>query len=220
LSPNTIIKTAVAVLGSALLAFGSLATAAIYRQVIDPPIFFGVGLFDVDASCIPTTDGLAFLTPGVDCGAADIVDLLLQGNDPPTGTIRFAGPQPTNVISGAVTGLLWFDQALVGIDTTLLVGAGTGDFSNPGGYSLQYFAGPHVSPSNETFNPTAVLSCQSSDVILLADVVDPGQCLALAGDGGIAMQEPATLVPEPGTVGLLLGALSAVLFARRRARSI
>jgi hypothetical protein len=44
--------------------------------------------------------------------------------------------------------------------------------------------------------------------------------LALAGDGGIAMQEPATLVPEPGTVGLLLGALSAVLFARRRARSI
>ena len=109
MSPNTIIKTAVAVLGSALLAFGSLATAAIYRQVIDPPIFFGVGLFDVDASCIPTTDGFAFLTPGVDCGAADIVDLLLQGNDPPTGTIRFAGPNrrtsfwaPLPVCSGSI----------------------------------------------------------------------------------------------------------------------
>lgn len=222
---NVVRTTGAAVFGLGLLTSGGPATGAIYRQVIDPAIYFGVGLFEVDAGCIPTIGGLQFTTPDTGsggCGIVDIIDLLLQGNNPPSGTILFAGPQPTNPIPDAVTGLLWFDQTLVGIDTIQLFGSGTGDFSNPGGYSLQYFAGPHVSPTNETFNPTAVLSCQSSDFSIgtLEVVPDPGQCLALASGGGIATQEAATLVPEPGVLALLLGALSAGWFARRRARSI
>jgi len=205
-----------------LVLMSTDASAAIYRQVIDPPIYFGVGLFDVASDCIPTTTGVSFFTPGVDCGQVDIIDLLLQGNSPPDGTIRFAGPQPTNVITDSVIGLLWFDQTLVGIDTTSLLGFGTGDFSNPGGYLLQYSAGPHVAPSNESFNPTAQLSCNTfsdstSTFSIAADVIsDPGQCLALANGGGVSTQEAATLVPEPGTISLLLAALGLVWFQRRR----
>ena len=224
MSPFSVLKTtAAALFGVGLLAFGSLASAAIYRQVIDPPIYFGVGLFDVDAACIPTLSGIQFTTPDTGsggCGTVDIIDLLLQGNNPPSGTILFAGPQPTNVITDAVTGLLWFDQTLVGIDTNQLSGAGTGDFSNLGGYSLQYFAGPHVAPGDISFNPTAGLSCQSSDFTTF-DVItdDPGQCLALAAGGGVATQEAATLVPEPGILTLLVGALGAGWITRRKVRS-
>jgi hypothetical protein len=208
-----------------LLMYTGMASGAIYRQHIDPPIFFGDGLFDVAPSCIQS--GTIWEAAGTDpgeCGAVDILSLLIVANANPANTITFA---PPTLQDDFVTGLYWVNGILTGIDTVTLHSVGqTGAFSNSSGYDLIYASG-HVGNPVEGSSPIATLSCTPVITTFSTSYhhypppvgdTDPGLCNALS-NGGPARQEPAVLVPEPASVALIFAALGAGWLTRRRSRS-
>jgi PEP-CTERM motif-containing protein len=207
-----------------LLMYAGVASGAIYRQHIDPAIYGGDGLFDIDPDCIRSgTEWIAAGTGG--CGPVDILDILVT-TDPgvtPVGTIRFA---PPILEDNFVTGLLWINGVLRAIDTqTLFSVSDSGSFDNPGGYTLQYFSG-HFGETDglnpEGPPPTADVLCVSTNRTsrsTLDTINDPGRCAALAASS--ADQFPAVLVaavPEPGSLALIVGAMGAGWLSRRKSR--
>jgi len=206
-----------------LLLCAGVAQGAIYRQHIDPAIYFGDGLLDIDAACIRTdTEWIAAGTGG--CGPVDILDILIT-TDPsvtPSGTIRFAPPV---LQDNFVTGLLWIGGVLTGIDTMLLTSVSqTGSFNNSTGYTLQYFSG-HFGQTGELTGsvlPTADVLCRVSDYhtssYSYSHLEDHGRCNALAASSADQFAAVLVAAPEPGSLALILGALGAGWLTRRKSR--
>ncbi len=200
-----------AIAAVAMLLNAGVASGTVFRQHVDPPIYFGDGFFDVSSGCILAGTGNVTVD-GVTC-TVDILDLLITATDL-SGTIRFAGPMPgPPVLHNEVTQLDWVDGVVVGIDSNVLDSiAQTGSFNNPGGYTLQYFASDKSVSVQCVPSESVSLSFSSLDI---DDVGDPGNCSGLSVLG---MQEPFVPVPEPGSLALMFGALGAGWFARRKSR--
>jgi len=182
------------------------ANAVQYTSGFEPLSFFGTGLFQFDDSCLTANGGNGTYT-GAQCNVSLLsVTADLDNTDPPVGTghLDFASLLPD---SGDIVDIIISGGTLVGVDT------------NPIG---------HVFPSPCTLN-----MCGTPWWIEWSSVSDPINTVSLftgSCDGDVCFRDTSatgsttnvtfTRVPEPGTLGLIVGGVAAAWFARRRKRAV
>src|SRR5437867_10657556 len=210
---------AVSALFSAIsLLFGTSADASFYPGHIDPggtglvPGFTGDAVFDIAATCVPTgfTGWLAAGSGG--CGNATVysadIDLYsVSPADPPfpgavVGTFSLA-----EIDFWPIFGVYVLDGALAGVDTGLMgPEAGTG-FWTGSDFFLQFVSGFAPGDGIALVDPAYIYlngNISNPGTVTFGPPCDtPTDCLVA----------PA---PEPGTLGLILGALGGGWLARRR----
>jgi len=189
------------------VAGGANAGGVIVKAHYDPPAFVGDATFDIDSSCLSgVADGVYF--------AAGSCTIAMTGNvvtDPsPPAPIDFGPlftptPDSADIISFVVIGekLVGVNTDLIGIVTQALVSYAFDfqslfDPGSPPGCDVNCF-GPFVTNSVRLFD-----SCFDTDGVFCTK---PEAFLA---------DEVTFFTPEPGSIGLILGALGAGWLARRR----
>lgn len=210
----------------------NFAQAGLYKGIFDPTLFMGFAFIDVPLACQSTGTGWIDTST---CGGVDFVSATVT----PQGTVPAGQDQNDEIAFGfvadGVTGLWWDNGVLAGIDTGIVgvdstvIGPGFSDpdlpFGNPNGYYLQFSSGHAGNPEIGTdpgvllfeclqgveedsrpsfFNPTTYSHCTEPQGCTFSQIGDP------------ATQDPFVPVPEPGSLALVLGAVTAGLLARRR----
>jgi len=190
---------ALATAAAAILA--GPAGAVHYSSGYDPTIFSGTGLFQFDDACL-ATDGVK---SGASCNAS-LISNITTITSPGTGTLNFAPllPDSVDIIDIVISG-----GTLVGVDTNLIgfvfaspcTGAACGVPWWIQWVSNQDF--PFVDPQVNLFTGSCFEGCFPDET-----------------PSGTAENVVFTRVevPEPGTLGLLIGAIGAGWFVRRRRR--
>jgi hypothetical protein len=190
---------------AACLHFANTAQAGlVYHGDFDPPLYVGTVFVDVDPGCVLGTGWKDVVATS--CGPVNILSLVVN-SAPPGDQLVFA---PAALV-GKVTGLYWVGGVLTAIDTVLIGPQQSGP--TPGGYfdlfgpsndfAIQFLsnhANPEPRPIANLFNCT--------------DGCGPNQLLPVGKDP--ARQQAFVQVPEPASLGLVLGALGAGWLARRR----
>ena len=186
------------------VAGGANAGGVIVKAHYDPPAFIGDATFDVDSSCLSgVLDGEYFNPPFASCTIAMTGNLVTAPLS--IAPIDFGPVLPSSDISSFVV----IGGQLVGVNTDLIgIVAQAGkfyafDFESIFSFGLQFCDGdcvPFVTNfvhlyDDCSFNTDQTLIC--GDVKFLAD-------------------EVTFFTPEPGSIGLILGALGAGWLARRR----
>jgi PEP-CTERM motif-containing protein len=183
----------------AVAIFAVPASAVQYSSGFDPVAFSGTGLFQFDDTCL-NTDGLHL---AADCNLVLLnasLDMTDTGSSD-TAHLDFAPvlPDSTDMVDLIISG-----GTLVGIDTGLIGPV----FVTDDGSSL--------------FGPWW-LQWQSDPVFLFTGGctvgVESEVCTPNEFSSGEATNVTFTRVPEPGTLGLILGGVGAAWVARRRKRA-
>lgn len=197
----------------ALLAFGPAAHAAIYAGHFDPagndadiPGFTGDALFDINQECIDLGDGWHSSGTDNECGPSEMTSATVNlystsSSDPLTTPIDsfILGPHD-------VFGVLIAGGQVVGVDTDLMGPAHGQTVYASTFFWLEFDSGCRFD------------SCFLSDPAYLHvnSVDNPGTANRSAP--ATVTFTPVGLVPEPGTLGLLLVAGSAAWLRRREQR--
>jgi len=186
---------------AACFHFASTAQAGlVYHGDFDPPLYGGTVFVDVDPGCVLGTGWIAVPS----CGPVNITSLVVKNNpSQPADQLTFAPP----TVAGAVTGLYWLGGVLEAIDTSLISpqasGPTTGAVFDGFEFAIQFLSyqgpgGSHLGPVANLFN--CLDGCGSR--VPVGDLP--------------ATQQAFVQVPEPASLGLVLGALGAGWLARRR----
>jgi len=184
-----------------LFVGGAAQGGVVFRGSFDPIDFMGIAEFDVDPGCIQA-NGYS-LVPS--CGSVVILSASVTDLPPPTDTdsITFAPPPFTS----SVNGLLWSGGNLIGVDSDI-IGTGTPStglwFDPLKEYGLEFVSG---------------FLTQGSPVVNLWWCKDGCGFTALLPEGtalDVTFVRVTDSVPEPASLGLVLGALGAGWLARRR----
>jgi hypothetical protein len=191
-------RVCLAALGAiALAGVGHPAQAAFWDATYDPSAFIGTATFDVPGPCLSgVADGQHLQTDFVGCSPIRIL-----ANVSTLPAVNFAAVLP----SSAVTSYEVIGQQFVGVNTGVVgfVVVGSTD------YWFQFLS---------SFNPGDGEPFVTNTVNLYNDCPLEGATTANCG----APVNQATLVtftaraPEPGSLGLILGAIGAGWLARRR----
>ena len=228
---NAALGTAIAsVVAAASLVASTAAHAGFIPGHIDPvgtgtvPGFTGDVVFSIDDSILSLGDGWHATPSSGPCSAACVysADINLYSPsplDPPVpGTIlgTFSLSEPPN--TWPVLGVLLSGGAVIGVDTDPMGPEdGTGMYASDE-FWLQFVSGACPSgicspPGNFFVDPAYIYELIGST----ATISNPGTVTF-----GPACADPANCVvaaaPEPGTLGLLLGALGGGWIAKRRKR--
>jgi hypothetical protein len=177
---------------------GSAVQAKTWVATYDPPAYIGTATFDVPTACLAgVPDGQYNVTDFPGCSPIQIV-----GNVSTTPAIDFAAALPSSDVWSYVV----IGGQFVGVDTGIIGSVLVSETSYWFQFASTFFAadGPN--------SPASV-----SNVVNLYD-----NC-TLNSDSNLQCGEPlyqATTVtfatPEPGSLGLILGALGAGWWVRRR----
>ena len=189
---------------AACLFVSGAAQGVIYRGSYDPIEFMGIADFDVDPACIQSDGWVAVPT----CGTVTLLSALVTNSPAPPVTDSIAFNPPFDPLGGGVFGLLWAGGELIGVDMSRTGTSGsplTGlVFSFSGGYALEFVTGQAPSYDPEFGPPVGVNLYECGDG---------------CGSGelqGTALDVTFQVIPEPASVGLVLGALGAGWLTRRR----
>jgi len=178
------------------------ASAVHYSSGYDPTVFSGTGLFQFDDACLASD--------GVFSGASAHATLLSNVTDitsPGTGHLNFAPVLPNSV---DIVDIVIVGGTLVAVDTNLIgpvFAAPCTDGACGVPWWVEWVSNvdfPSVDPQVELFTGGCFEGCSPDST-----------------PSGTAMTVTFTRVsvPEPGTLGLLIGAIGAGWFVRRRKRS-
>jgi hypothetical protein len=191
---------------AAVAIFAVPANAVVYGSGFDPLSFSGTGFFQFDNHCETDNGGFGTYSQAL-CNviflsaSVDMVETAPSG----TGHLNF-GPS-TNIVDIIINGGL-----LVGVDSRLFGPAFTGTSCTgslcngaPWWIEWQHNSPPTTLPLNE--------------VLLFTGTCD-GPCFPATLPSGVApivtFTRQSDGVPEPGTLGLILGGVGAAWLARRR----
>jgi len=194
----------VVVIASPLLALGCLANAAFYSSNFDPPgplSFAGTALFQIDDACLgPGNDG--FHT-AASCNLA-LLSATLSMTDIPTGDTANLNFAPVLPNTADLNDLLISGGELAGVNSDLI------------GW---VFATPPCTGSLCGLPWWIQWETTPTDPVNLYTGTCDGPCFPNEIASGVAENVTFTrvnLVPEPGTMGLLLAALGVGWLIRRR----
>jgi len=221
------------------LGTANIAQAGLYKGIFDPTLFMGFAYIDVPLACQSTGTGWIDTSS---CGGVDFVSATVT----PQGTVPAGQDQNDEIAFGfvadGVTGLWWDNGVLAGIDTGIVgvdstvIGPGFSDadlpFGNSNGYYLQFSSGHAGNPEIGTDPSVLLFEClqQEEDAptyfhtsslrfptfsSVHESCTEPQGC-NFSQIGDPATQDPFVPVPEPGSLALVLGAVTAGLLARRR----
>jgi hypothetical protein len=183
---------------SACLLLGFTAQAGLWSADYDPPAFVGTATFDVPGACLSgVADGLHLQSEFLGCSPIRVV-----ANVSTNPVIDFFSVLPSsNVLSYVVIG-----EQFVGVNTGNigLVTVGTTD------YAFEFLA--TFNPGNFENIPPSV----TNTVNLYDNCNFDGPLFCFGKPVLFADTVVFAAVPEPGSIGLILGALGAGWLARRR----
>jgi len=195
----------VALATGAVAIFAAPASAVHYTSGFEPLSFFGTGLFQFDDSCLTANGGNGTYT-GAECNVSLLsVTANLNNTDPPVGTgeLNFAPVLPD---SGDILDIIISGGTLVGVDT------------NPIGFVF-----PSPCTGNLCGTPWWIqwnsFSDPVNEVLLFTGSCEGDECFRNQSATGSTFNVTFTQVPEPGTLGLIVGGIGAAWFARRRKRA-
>jgi hypothetical protein len=200
--------------GAAVAAAAALPVAdsgaVVYSSVFDPPDFHGVATFDVADVCL-SSDGVK--TNNVGGCTITWLTAMVTFPDAPT-TFDYAHLLP-NSSSSLISEILVEGGELTGVRSSLLGPAHVSGFGSPfdGPWWIQYdFEDPEV--IGDSIGP---MTAGFGFVYLFGGNCDGEVCFPNPNDKGVATVENFTrLVPEPGTLALVLAALAGGWWTRRR----
>jgi len=192
----------------AALMLGSPAQAKTWVASYDPPAYVGTGTFEVDDACL-ANDGE--YTQFFGC------TIQITGNVSTSPPVDFAAILPDNLCALCTFAVI--GGKFAGVDTGLIGVLAAG----PIGYEFEF-----------SYNPIYVNLGDAQVLVGVENFVDLYQC-SKNGDGYSCDTEtpiysaPGTdppgfvrfdAVPEPGSLGLILGAMGAGWLARRRKAAV
>ena len=194
-----------ALAAGAIVIFAAPASAVHYTSGFEPLSFFGTGLFQFDDSCLTANGGNGTYT-GAQCNVSLLsVTASLNNTDPPVGTgqLDFAPVLPD---SGDIIDIIISNGTLVGVNTDpigfVFPSPCTGDVcGTPWWIEWDSFSDP------------------VNQVLLFTGSCDGEECFRNELPSGSTFNVTFNRVPEPGTLGLIIGGVGAAWVARRRKRA-
>jgi hypothetical protein len=177
--------------------FAAPASAVVYDSGFDPSDLFGSGLFDFEGDCVHEGSYVLFVN---DPTMSTCTVTLLSGSATlfSSTDIVFAPPPSTNIFDIVVT-----NGILTGMDTGF-IGPTFGTGESPGPWYLQWTQTPPLTLVAQ--DPVSIYGQTCVDDVCNPNTVSTAEALNVT----------FALVPEPATLGLILGGVGAAWLARRR----
>ena len=229
MSSRTIRMSLGALAAAAVVTFGGTAHASFYDSDFDPFFFSGTARFQVADNCL-SSNGEHFANvvgcSPVDMEASPTPTIFLDDGLGHTTTLNFTGftTDSADMVKLAVIG-----NTFVGIDTNKIGGfAAVNPTFFPGFYFFQFQYVPHYSSSFLTTDSPIAFGSLGTLISVDNSVLLFGCALNNSSDPSCTLKDTAFNVtftrvaaaPEPGTLGLLLGAVGAGWWARRRKAAV
>jgi hypothetical protein len=224
MSSPTLRNSLSALAAAATLALSGAAGAAFYGSDFDPPYFLGGAVFEVSDACLATNGEIAAnsgsCTPvNMQASPLPFVDL---NDGTHTATLNFAGfaDDFDDMVKLAV-----IDGKFAGIKTDPIGGfLSTGSFASffPGYFFLRFDYVPTFSGGDDLDIGSLALASSDSTLVSVKNFVelincpinDPSSRLCEVRD--TSRTSTFALIPEPGSLALILGGLGAGWWTRRR----
>jgi hypothetical protein len=185
---------------SACLVLGFTAQAALWSADYDPPAYVGTATFEVSTSCLSSVADGSY-TQSANPGCA--IEIMSNVSTLPLPIVNFAAILSQSLCPSCKYVVI--DEQFVGVNTGVIGSVNVGGLD----YSFEFLS-TFLTADGEFDLPSVTnfvrLYCDDTN-----DGTD-GQCVEAFYEADTV----AFTVPEPGSLGLILGALGAGWFARRR----
>jgi hypothetical protein len=186
---------------SACLLLGFTAQAGLWSADYDPPAYVGTATFEVPAACLSgVADGSYTQAGNLGCAPIEILS-----NISTLPAVDFASILPQNLCASCEYVVI--GERFVGVNTGIIGSV----FANDDVYWFEFLStfdpgnNEDILPSVTNFvNLYNDCELNSDDVLTCAEPIFQADLVVFAA------------VPEPGSIGLILGALGAGWLARRR----
>ena len=202
-----------------------VADAVVYSSPFDPVNFSGVATFDVSNACL-LTNGFHSNNAG-GCAVNWTAATVTLTDSPYTDTFNYSAflPDPYAVLN------IWVDNfELAGVNSNKIgpvIVTGHGTLNRPWWIQYEFTPSPTTPGLGDGFAPLAAFGpgdgTHGFGLVNLFTGSCDGSCTPNLQPSAVANVESFTrisqAVPEPGTLGLILGALGSGWFARRRKKA-